>query len=409
MQPSAADQGSTHGGMVSHLPAGVMPEPEAQGAERLSDEPAGIVKHAVVLPAILLPEPHSPLEPENIPPKAESCEEFSEPPGELQRFDVPDSLQLETRGITSQKPDRIFKAKSPQSQPEFWRSATVFKNSVAAKLRQAGETERADLLERCHTEFTIAECQSCGKAKAFPNRCDRFYCPECQPRLAWDRQRGIEWWCLEVSQPKHVVLTVRNIADLTAGHVLELKKWWQRLRRRKFARSWQGGLYNIEVTNEKRGWHLHLHALVDARFIDEAQLSREWAKVTSKLGYIVKVKDARGKKYLHEVAKYVVKPAQIAKWTPAQIVTFIHAFEGVRTFGVFGSLYGKRTEYSEWIAQIRDCKPTCKCGSCDIRYYTESEWETQPRREPPSAKPRPPNAKQPFLSETLCETERWHH
>lgn len=334
----------------------------------------------------------SPLELESVPPEALTEVEFAENPGTFPRVDFPISVQLEARGVTSHHEPYRNKARSPQSQAEFWHAATVHKQSVAAKLRQAGETALADELEYCHSTFTVVECLNCGHTRHYPNRCDKKYCPECQPRLTWDRQRGIEWWTREINQPKHLVVTIHNIPDLTREHVLEFKKWWARLRRRKFARGWRGGLYNIEVTNEGRGWHLHLHALIDASFIDGGQLAREWNSITSGWGHIVKVRDARGEQYLHEITKYCVKPAQLAKWTPDQIITFIRAFDEVRTFGVFGTLYGKRTEYAEWIKSVRDAKPLCSCPSPNMRYWSEVEWATMPQSQAPVLRPRPPNA-----------------
>jgi hypothetical protein len=241
------------------------------------------------------------------------------------------------------------------------------------------------------------------------------------------------------------VLTLVNIHDLTQGHVHELKHCFSKLRNRRFAEQtsfwwedhaamttfyqasrdgaspealealfllarkpipqwqrsdhtghtatstpWKGGFYGIECTNESRGWHLHLHALIDARRIDAAELARQWASVTNGYGRIVKVTDCRRDDYLREVTKYAVKGSQLAKWPPNQVLEFILAFQGVRTFGVFGSLYGKRTEFSAWLKSIRDKKPLCSCGGCNISYYTEAEWLARDLEPAPTAKPRPP-------------------
>ena len=275
------------------------------------------------------------------------------------RFDLT-PVQLETRGITQQ-----------EHQALFWSKHTLYKNSIAAKLRSIGRGEEATKLEQCHTRYTVAVCQACHTVEKFPNRCDNFFCPECQPRLSNDRRKAVEWWVREVHQPKHVVLTVVNIQDLTKFHITELRRWFTNLRRSKFCRNWNGGFYALEVTNEGRGWHLHIHALVDAKWIDAMQLSEQWQRSTNGLGRIVKVRDARGCDYLNEVTKYVVKGVQLASFNAHDIATFIDSFTGVRTFGVFGSLYGKRTAFAEWFKAVRDSKPLCKCGSCDIRYFDE--------------------------------------
>lgn len=280
----------------------------------------------------------------------------------------PRSLKLETTGITRQtQAGKLMYG-------ELWKGATIHKFSVAAKLKDAGMREEAEVLEDCHSRLIYAQCDSCRAVKVFRNRCDRFYCPECQPKLAKRRAASVAWWTVEVGQPKHVVLTVQNVMTLNRGHVDELKKWFTRLRHRKFCRNWRGGFYSVEVTNEGHGWHLHLHVLVDARWIDAGELARQWAAVTRNFGKIVKVKDCRKADYLAEVTKYAVKGSELAGWTPGQISDFIRAFDGCRTFGVFGSLYGKRTEFAEWLKSIRDHKPKCDCGCQSLHFYSEAEW-----------------------------------
>lgn len=288
------------------------------------------------------------------------------------RFDAP--VQLETRGTTQQQPDASTEAKAELSQALLWSKNTIHKNTTAAKLRAAGRIETAESLERCHTIYTIGQCGKCRTVQKFPNRCDQFFCAECQPRLSNDRKRAVEWWTREINQPKHVVLTVQNVPVLTKGHVQEFRRWFTNLRRSKFARNWSGGFYSFEVTNEGRGWHLHCHALVNAQWIDSIGLSEAWQRASNGLGRIVKVKDAREKNYLAEVTKYAVKGNQLAAWTPEEICTFLDAFSGVRTFGVFGDLYGKRTEFAEWFKAVRDAKPRCKCGCSEMHYMTEAEF-----------------------------------
>lgn len=318
-----------------------------------------------------------------------------------QRFDLPSPIQLEARGITSQATDHSWRARNPAAQSEFWTSHTVQKNSIAAKLRLMGDVNRARTLEACHSTWTVATCNDCGRVQKFPNRCDNFFCPECMPRLSHEREESITWWCNEVKQPKFVTLTCRNINDLTTAHIQEFKGWWNRLRRRKFARGWRGGFYSLEVTNRGRGWHLHLHALIDAQWIDAGQLRGEWCDITGGLGEIVKVKDARTKDYLVKVKSYIVKPEQLAAWTPDQIETFIQAFDGCRTFGVFGSLYGKRTEFAAWIKALKESKPRCPCGSCNVRYQSEADAmfnDLCPNQPTATRPPPPPDDKDLFLS-----------
>lgn len=289
--------------------------------------------------------------------------DFATSPANLE-VDESGNVQLEKRGVTSH-----------EYQGNLWTSQTVFKFSIAAKLRGLSIGDRADELEKCHTQITYARCKGCTKVRKFLNRCDRFYCPECQPRLSRERKESIEWWTKSIPQPKHVVLTIRNTDTLERSHVKEIKSAFSRLRRTRFCHNWNGGFYSVECTNEGRGWHLHIHALVDARYIDCRELAIQWEKATRGQGNIVKVKDCRNKSYLQEVTKYAVKGSDLAKWSPLDILKFINAFEGTRQFGVFGSLYRKRTEWKEWIESLRDKKSRCECGCNDFSFHSEREWE----------------------------------
>lgn len=272
-------------------------------------------------------------------------------------------IQLETRGVSSH-----------DLQGQLWSSQSVFKHSIVAKLREVRRSDLWTKLDECHSRTTYVQCDDCRGVSKFQNRCDLFYCPECQPKLARERKESVEWWTREIGQPKHVVLTLRNIPTLTKGHVQEVKKMFGRLRRTKFARGWKGGFYSLECTNESKGWHLHIHALIDCKWVDARLLSAEWEKATRGMGYIVKVKDCRNKSYLQEVTKYAVKGSDLSKWSPSEIAMFVDAFKGVRSFGVFGALHGKRTEWKLWIESLKEQKAKCKCGCNNVRFFSEHEW-----------------------------------
>ena len=241
-----------------------------------------------------------------------------------------DKRELESRGVIQQS--------------ELWKRSTLHKVSVASKLRSIGRIDLAGPLEVCHTQETFALCTECRRVTKYLNRCERHYCPECQPRLARERRESVEWWAKLIREPKHVILTVRNTTTLTKLHVQTFKDCFTRLRRSKFARNWRGGFYRLEVTNETQGWHLHMHALVDAGWIAQKHLAEAWAKIIGQDIAIVHVRDVHSRDYLAEVTKYTVKGSQLASWSAEKIAEFVDAFNGLRSFGVFGDLHGKRTE-----------------------------------------------------------------
>lgn len=297
-----------------------------------------------------------------------------------------ESLKLERKGITSQN-----------TQTELWHRELHWAESIVSKLDTVDRPDLADKIRHCHTEKTIIECCGCHKRTIVFNRCDVGWCPICAPRLAFRRKERVGWWAALIKQPKHVVLTVKNFPRLTRQSVKLFKDCFSKLRRRQFASNWQGGFYSLEVTNEGEGWHLHLHALIDARWIDAGKLSQEWAKIVGQDFAIVKVKDCRAGDYLREVTKYAVKGSTLAGWTGEQIADFVRAFDGVRTFGVFGSLYGQQKQWREWLEESDRENRKCECG-CDrfvVLSENEVEWReilsgsSPPRHMPELSDPQP--------------------
>lgn len=278
-------------------------------------------------------------------------------------------VKLETRGVTSH-PVR------PRQGLLFAREV-IWQQSILAKLDEAHRNDLADKIRGCHTERSVRQCLGCKAHSIFWNRCEVKWCPVCAARLSRERRESVEWWTKTIKQPKHVVLTARNTDDLTRETITRFKAAFTRLRRSMFARNWQGGFYSLEVTNESRGWHLHLHALVDAGWIDSGMLAKTWARCIGQEFAIVKVKDCRNGDYLAEVTKYAVKGNELSTWSSPDIITFIEAFENVRTFGVFGSLYARRTEWKEFLDELRAGRVRCECG-CDrwrVMSDHEFEWE----------------------------------
>lgn len=298
--------------------------------------------------------------------------EFGDDPSRENTREDRVSLQLERRGVTSH-PGPPSKSKAEQPQTEFWERQTIYLESIISKLDSAGHTSTADQIRHCHTDVSYKRCNGCSHVSKFYNRCDKFWCPLCTPRLARERREEVEWWTRECTQPKHVVLTVRNSESLTKQRVKDLKAAFGRLRRTKFASNWIGGFYRLETTNESKGWHLHIHAFVNARWIDSRQLAVEWAKQVGQDFAIVCVKDVRDQSYLAEVTKYAVKPSELARWTGDQIREFVEAFSGSRGFSVFGSLYGKRTAWKDWIESLDLDRRACDCGCVSFSFLTEGE------------------------------------
>lgn len=289
-----------------------------------------------------------------------------------------ESLKLETTGVSSHP-----------HQQELLDKRLVQMASIMAKLNAVGSGHLAGKMKTCHTEQAYAQCTGCRRVRMFWNHCDLFYCPVCQPRLAKERAKAIDWWSREITQPKHLVLTARNMDVITAQAVKRFKSAIAKLRRQKHARGWRSGTWAIEVTNEGRGWHLHAHLLIDAHWIDIDAVCRAWGKLMGQDYAIVKVKDCRGLDYVREVTKYAVKGSDLAKWTGDDIVSFIYAMRSQKLFGVFGKLHGLRTQLREFLDSLLESRSRCECGCDKFRVYSETEWNWKQTTDSPIFTTRP--------------------
>ncbi len=300
------------------------------------------------------------------------------------------AISLERKGLTSHP-----------KQSELWLKELHHAAAVVTKLDATGYSHLADRIRDCHTHRSVIECRGCKKQTFVWNRCDVGWCPVCAPRLAYKRKQRLEWWTQQIKQPKHVVLTIENLPMLTKGAIRTFKACWNRLRRRAFARNWLGGFYSLEITDVGRGAHLHLHALVDARWIDQQQLATEWAKIVGQDIAIVHVSDCRHGDYLREVAKYAVKGSELAAWSGQTMANFIKAVDGVRLFGVFGSCYGKQKQWAQFLEEANLNASRCECGCDDYNFLSDSEiaWrETIAGGAPPRAvTPIKPQMEMPVL------------
>jgi hypothetical protein len=169
----------------------------------------------------------------------------------------------------------------------------------------------------------------------FDYHCNKRFCPACAWQLSCERRKVLENCARLLRQPKHLVLTARNDADLQRMLSIVLAGV-RKLRRREIFAKVRGGWCSFEITNESRGWHVHAHMLLDAPYLPAPEVAKEWAACVGQDFAIVKIKDAREKKYLAEVTKYTVKPSVFIGWSQAQRIEFVKTIRGKRMFFAFG-------------------------------------------------------------------------
>ena len=192
--------------------------------------------------------------------------------------------------------------------------------------------------------------------------------------------------------PLFITLTIPNTHDLDVGGLRHLRRAFGKLRHTKlWYRRVRGGVAGIEITNQGNGWHPHLHAVIDCKWLAwktpppqrgegkkslkekykaaSDELGLAWARACGIksldpdwCGVIFKVKRCNTNEIGREVLKYSVKGSDLIN-CPENPADLIRAMQATRLVTSFGSLFGKNRLQSE-----EKHKP-CTCGKCG-----ESTW-----------------------------------
>lgn len=247
------------------------------------------------------------------------------------------------------------------------------------RLEDEGEFEFAGKLAGCGLPVPLT-CSNCGTQKVAETQCRQRWCPACawtikQKRLT--RYRGavalMQW-------PLFVTLTRQNSED--AETVREFRAEWSKMRRRKLvAEKIVGGVTGIEITNVGNGWHPHLHAVVDCRWLaihtpepkpwdsDEVREEKQehaqgelawlWGSVCKQKNSLVWVNRVKSDAALIYSLAYSVKGSDLLA-SPDPLGPLLKVLKKTRLVSAFGSLHGMTKEMDQ------DERPAMVCECCGL-------------------------------------------
>jgi len=190
--------------------------------------------------------------------------------------------------------------------------------------------------EQCSHRFRVVVCCSCGHEVTVPIRCSDRFCPICSaPRAIRVRSR-IEHIIKNVKRSKgyafkHLTLTIPNQPEIKPA-ARAIVSAFSRVRRSKLWNSFcNGGSYVLECTGSKDNYHVHIHAIIYAKFVPWEQLHALWMRCSSGRGvYIQRIPERQIVRYL---TKYISKPS--VDESLRALVS--EGFRGIRLFQPFGS------------------------------------------------------------------------
>jgi hypothetical protein len=254
------------------------------------------------------------------------------------------------------------------------------------RLRDRLMAEDADdlaaMLEKCGNDVRL-RCVACTHLVIGESRCEKRWCPVCAYHIAAERVKKYEAAAGRFRWPLFVTLTIQNTPDPEG--LMRLKKWWQKFRRRKLIRECvRSGIVGFEITNKGRGWHPHIHCLLDCQWLslyvpepnrtDSAEkkrqkcqaaaeeLSRAWADLTGQETASVKVRrgDAAA---LVEVLKYSCKGSELLKCAEP-VAPLIRLMLGCRLMSTFGEI---RKEMQDEDLEEEKTESPCQCEFCGAK------------------------------------------
>lgn len=246
------------------------------------------------------------------------------------------------------------------------------------RLADEGAMDLHNKLADCGLELGLS-CSNCGYRRIVQTSCDRRWCPVCAWRIAAARCDKYRVAAGRFAWPLFVTLTIRNTIDVEG--LVTLKKQWARFRRRKLIlQKVRSGIVGFEVTNNGQGWHPHIHALLDCRWLSlhtpeprrndapeekkrklqaaADELQRLWSEVVDQPQSSVKIRRADATALI-EVLKYSVKGSTLLD-CPTRITELIRLMDTMRLMTTFGAIR-KEMPDADPADEIPE-KPCPQCG-----------------------------------------------
>jgi hypothetical protein len=231
----------------------------------------------------------------------------------------------------------------PAAKPEGRSRYFRLKHFYADAFAKGEYPDLAKKLHDCEETDILAACTQCGHSWYVTYTCRQRVCPLCSYRVAQERKSYLLALTKQMKHPKLLTLTMPIEPIDPHGRIKFLRQCFSKLRRTAFFSTVKGGAYQIEVKVNPLGYHVHLHALLDAPFLPYQKIFSEWSRITNVKAPQVDIRAASSDRAREYVCKYTVKSAGFDSH-PETIVQWYEATKGERLFATFGDWYNAKLE-----------------------------------------------------------------
>jgi len=167
----------------------------------------------------------------------------------------------------------------------------------------------------------------------------------------------------DMQYPKLLTLTMPLWTGVPQLGIMYLRKCFGRLRRSKVFNKVVGGCYQIEIKIKPKGYHIHLHAIIDAPYLPRQSIYTKWCQIIGQDQLQVDIRAATEEKQKIYACKYAAKAADFDR-EEGTIVAWYLATKGARLFSTFGKWYNVKAETLDPAFDPPEKKPPCPfCGA----------------------------------------------
>ena len=258
-----------------------------------------------------------------------------------------------------------------------------YKHRVAQEFKNAGLEELSHAIDECEEVQQLVLCTHCASAWYVPKFCRKRVCPLCSWKLAKERSYYIKLMTHGMKFPKMITLTMPTWTTNPRDGISYIRDAFSRLRRTKLFKNCKGGAYQIELKQKPNGWHIHIHAIIDAPFIPYQHIFSAWKTEIGHDCPQIQITAAGNDKMKEYVCKYVAKAGGF-EHDLTGIVAWYKATRGIRLFGTFGEWFNATIEEMEDEDTPARPGPVCPfCGAVNTTYparagpaiYGYDDWQ----------------------------------
>ncbi len=205
------------------------------------------------------------------------------------------------------------------------------------------QSEKSKLLEECRSRAWFVRNEETGAVRVAAKQCRLRWCFHCGESRQQFVTQALMPWYTEAKAPKLLTVTIKHTDEPLPSQIDFLYDSFRKFRNRKFLKdNIDGGVWFFQVTYNQKSeqWHPHIHALLDASFMDHQKLMELWEKITngSTIVHIRSVNDPEHT--LTHNARYAARPSALVKIPEDRWPDLFEAFDGRRICGTWGSARG---------------------------------------------------------------------